>query len=158
MKSGKGFSKREVTVIIFMIAFSLGFSYAFDYTPVQPEGPLACFDDTCFTIEVVDTPETRQVGLMYREYLAPDSGMLFIFEEEAIYPFWMKNTLIELDMIWMNADYEVVYIARNVPPCEVEQCPSYNPGVAALYVLEVAGGRAAESGITVGDTMYVRYS
>ncbi len=110
-----------------------------------------CFDRNCFYVEVVDTPETRAQGLMFREYLPADEGMLFIFEEELIYSFWMKNTLIPLDMIWINSDFEVVHIYENAEPCEEDPCPSIDPGVPALYVLEVNAGKAREIGLSVGD-------
>ncbi len=119
--------------------------------PISNDTDKVCFDRNCFKVEVVDTPETRAQGLMFREYLPADEGMLFIFEEEFIYPFWMKNTLIPLDMIWINSDFEVVHIYENAEPCEEDPCPSIDPGVPALYVLEVNAGKAREIGLSVGD-------
>ena len=110
----------------------------------------ACFEDTCFNVEVVDTPETRQKGLMHRENLALNEGMLFVFDTSGNYPFWMKNTLIPLDMIWMNEEKEIVFIAKNVQPCEEDPCPSVNPGVDALYVLEINGGLSDVHSLEVG--------
>lgn len=115
-----------------------------------------CFDNACFNVEVVDTPETRAQGLMFREYLPEDEGMLFIFEEEDVYPFWMKNTLIPLDMIWINSDWTVVYVARDVQPCEEDPCPSINPWVPALYVLEVNAGLAEKYDVRVGSNAVFR--
>ncbi len=110
-----------------------------------------CFNGNCFKVEVVDTPEARQKGLMFRDYLPGDEGMLFVFEEEWIYSFWMKNTLIPLDMIWINSGLEVVHIHENAEPCKEDPCPSINPGVPALYVLEVNAGKARETGLSIGD-------
>lgn len=114
-------------------------------------GPQVCFDETCFNVEIVDTPQTRQQGLMYREKLDVDEGMLFVFEEIGNYPFWMKNTLIYLDMIWINTENKVVAIHRYAEPCTATPCKIYNPEADALYVLEIRGGMTVEKGINVGD-------
>ena len=90
---------------------------------------------------------------MNRDHLDQDAGMLFIFEEEDIYPFWMKNTLIPLDIIWLNKEKEVVFISHNTPPCKTEQCPSYNPKNNAKYVFEINSGTARDIGLEEGNVM-----
>lgn len=102
-----------------------------------------------FYIEVVDTPELRQQGLMHRESMAANRGMLFVWEEEQPRTFWMKNTLIPLDMIWINEAKEIVDI-QAAEPCKVENCPHYRGKAPAKYVLELNQGvlRAA-----VGDAV-----
>lgn len=110
-----------------------------------------CFGSECFTVELALTPEQQAQGLMGRESLDPGSGMLFVFQEEGIYPFWMKNTLIPLDMIWMDSEGKVVYIGRNERPCGPLECPGINPGVPARYVLEINEGLAEKMGIEEGD-------
>lgn len=110
-----------------------------------------CFRQECFEAEVVTTPEKIERGLMYREHLDEDKGMLFVFSSEGIHSFWMKNTLIPLDMIWINKKQQVVYIARNVQPCTEQECPSINPGVEALYVLEINSNMSEKKGISVSD-------
>lgn len=113
--------------------------------------PQVCFDSTCFNVEIVDTPQTRQQGLMYRERLGADEGMLFIFDSTGRYPFWMKNTLIYLDMIWIDSKNKVVAIHRYAEPCTADPCRSYDPEAEALYVLEISGGISVEKGINIGD-------
>ena len=76
--------------------------------------------------------------------------MLFVYDSEGNYPFWMKNTLISLDMIWINQNHEVVYIAENAESCK-EFCLEINPQKNAQYILEINGGLAKELGINVGD-------
>ncbi|UCD03429.1 MAG: DUF192 domain-containing protein [Candidatus Aenigmatarchaeota archaeon] len=115
-----------------------------------------CFnnDEKCFLVEIVSKPEDRARGLMERENLDPNRGMLFSFGEEGRYSFWMKNTKIPLDIIWINGDGEVVFIKRNAQPCPPEgECNSIDPTADAFYVLEVNAG-AAEN-ITVGDRVSI---
>lgn len=105
------------------------------------------------TAELAITPREREKGLMYRESLAPDQGMLFVFEEEDLYSFWMKNTLIPLDIIWLNSHRQIVHIEKNVPPCPGDPCPSYTPRYPALYVLELKAGQAEENGLKLFDQL-----
>ena len=101
-----------------------------------------------FTVEVARTPEEQANGLMHRQSLAPDRGMLFPYDPPQPASFWMKNTLIPLDIIFIRADRTIARIAANTVPLSLEPVPSLEP-VAA--VLEIAGGRAAELGIAPGD-------
>ncbi len=107
----------------------------------------------CFLVEVAQTPSERAKGLMFRENMERDRGMLFIFPLESRYAFWMKNTLIPLDIIWINSAKEVVSIAEDVRPCVEEECETFTPEAAASYVLEVNAGMAAEKDIKVGDRL-----
>jgi len=111
-----------------------------------------CFGSDCFYVELAETKEERALGLMFGESLDSDRGMLFIFDEEGEYSFWMKNTLIPLDIIWINSDKEVVYISKNTQPCG-EECKSVIPVGKAKYVLEINGGIADKIGIGLGDRL-----
>ena len=113
--------------------------------------PKVCMGKVCVGVELADTEALRTQGLMFRESLAWDRGMLFVFEQEDIYGFWMKNTRIPLDMIWIGADKRVVYIRERVQPCVTPVCQMYSPAAKALYVLEVTAGFVARNGIRVGD-------
>ncbi|MDP3882711.1 MAG: DUF192 domain-containing protein [Candidatus Staskawiczbacteria bacterium] len=118
---------------------------------------IACIKDACFSVELADTNEERELGLMYRTQLDKNRGMLFVFGNKGIYPFWMKNTLIPLDIIWINNDLKVVFINENSQPCPVEgECISVNPEVSALYVLEINAGLSKELGIKIGDTLDIK--
>lgn len=94
--------------------------------------------------EVADTTEKRARGLMERDLLPPDRGMLFTFPEPQQWTFWMKNTKIPLDIIWMDHNKTIVHIEHGVPGCNRRDdgCPQYQPDKKALYVLEVAAGVA----------------
>lgn len=108
-------------------------------------------DEThAFTVEIAVTPEEIQQGLMFRESLAPDAGMLFDFGMTRQASMWMKNTLISLDMLFIREDGSVVAIARNAQPGSLR---SLGPGVPVRAVLEIPGGRAQELDIEPGDTV-----
>ena len=87
---------------------------------------------------------------MFRKQMDPDKGMLFIFEEARVYPFWMKNTKIPLDIIWLDDRRKIVHIEKNVQPCQHDPCPNYDPMTNAMYVLEVNAGLTDEKNIQVG--------
>ena len=77
--------------------------------------------------------------------------MLFVFDKADMYPFWMKNTLIPIDIIWIDSQKKVVYIFENAQPCIQEDCIGINPEVKAQYILEVPAGQASNSGIEIGS-------
>lgn len=101
-----------------------------------------------FTVEVADNDVERAKGLMARKILSPDAGMLFVFSEPVQVSFWMKNTVISLDMIFISENGEIVGITKDVPPLSLDHRPAPSP---VLAVLEIAGGRADDLGIAVGD-------
>ena len=101
-----------------------------------------------FTVEVARTLPQQQTGLMNRLVLAPNRGMLFPYDPPEAVAFWMKNTLIPLDMIFVRSDGTIARIAANTVPLSLEQVPAGEPVGA---VLEIAGGRAAELGLAPGD-------
>lgn len=100
--------------------------------------------------EVADSEGKRSLGLMFRQTLPANRGMLFIFPVAGIYPFWMKNCRFPIDILWLSADKTIVHVAQRVPPCLDDPCPSYDPHVAALYVIEVVSGFAAQQGLHAG--------
>ncbi len=147
-------SNKKRVRIIFVIFILIIFIFLIYFVSIKPDDnpKKVCFSEKCVEVEIVDTPETRMQGLMFRESLGDGEGMLFIFEEENIYPFWMKNTLIPLDMIWISQDTKIIDIKTAVP-CEIDPCPNYSPSGKALYVLEVNAGFTDENEIEIGDTV-----
>lgn len=103
-----------------------------------------------FNVELADTEQERQTGLMFRESLPKDGGMLFDFGNPQPASIWMKNTLIPLDILFIDTDGKVLAIARNAVPHSLRQI---SPGVPVKGVLEINGGAAAELGINPGDTV-----
>ncbi len=106
-----------------------------------------------FTVEIADTQEKQALGLMFREQMADDHGMLFIFTAEAPRSFWMKNTRIPLDIIYFDRDLAMVSVAENARPCRVRLCPGYPSAGPAMYVLELNAGKASELGLVAGDRL-----
>lgn len=106
-----------------------------------------------FSVEIADTREKQALGLMYRDSLPEDHGMLFIFRDDAPRSFWMKNTRIPLDIMYFSARLELVSVAENARPCRVERCPVYPSDGPAKYVLELNAGMASALGLVAGDKM-----
>jgi len=110
--------------------------------------------DQVIQLEVAGTPEQQAIGLMSRTSLPDDRGMLFLFESPRRASFWMKNTLIPLDMIFL-LNGKVQAISSNVPPCKADPCPTYGPNALVDQVIELRAGRAAELGLKQGDRLKV---
>jgi uncharacterized membrane protein (UPF0127 family) len=106
-----------------------------------------------FDVELAVTPAQRAHGLMFRKQLAPDAGMLFLFDRAAPRTFWMKNTYLPLDIIFIGADGRIVSIARDTTPLTETPIPS---GAPALGVLEVNAGTAERLGLAAGDRVLHR--
>lgn len=101
-----------------------------------------------FIVEVANTPEEQSRGLMFRQSLAPDRGMIFPYDPPVNASFWMKNTLIPLDMVFIRPNGTIGRIAENTVPLSLDPVPALEPVSA---VLEIAGGRASELGLKPGD-------
>ena len=105
------------------------------------------------TTELAVTDAERQLGLMFRDKLDPDQGMLLVFEQEDYYSIWMKNMKIPLDILWLDKEKRIVHIERNVPPCKEEPCPSYISKLPSLFVLEIKSGEAERNNIKLYDRL-----
>jgi len=101
-----------------------------------------------FSAEIADTQLTRSRGMMWRESLAPEAGMLFLHEQPQYLSYYMRNTLIPLDLLFIREDGEIAKIIVNAQPLSLRALPSDTPVSA---VLELAGGRSVEAGIDPGD-------
>ena len=108
-------------------------------------------DGDSISAELAVTPEERTRGLMFRKNMGFDQGMLFIFDKEGFYSFWMKNMRISLDFIWLDAEKRIVHIEQNVPPCKQEPCPTYASKVPAMYFLELKAGSVEKRKLKILD-------
>lgn len=142
-------------LIIFIVILVYSFFYFADIllSPSfrQDFSDSVCIKENCFYVESVKKEAERERGLMNREKLDKDSGMLFLFEKNDVYPFWMKNTLIPLDIVWINEDRKIVYISKDNKPCVESDCPQINPGIVSRYVLEINAGISSDIGLEIGD-------
>jgi len=108
-----------------------------------------------FSVEIADTQEKQALGLMFRDSMPADHGMLFIFTNEAPRSFWMLNCRIPLDIMYFDKEMNMVSISADTPPCRVTNCPSYPSIKPAMYVLELNAGMASELGVGPGDKLTV---
>ncbi len=132
---------------------ALGGSYesGFDAAHAEPDVPLVCIDDDCFRVEIADTEAEQSKGLMWRTSLAGDEGMLFVFESRKRHAFWMRNTVLPLDIIWID-NSTVVDIVVNAQPCD-RNCDVYVPDDKADHVLEINGMESLKREIRVGSNV-----
>lgn len=136
------------TSVIFLFSLAIGL-FACRNDPrlvIQTRGG----KDVAFEVEIADTPAKREMGLMYRRELPDDRGMLFIFPGESVLTFWMKNTPIPLDMIFIGGDLKIVGIVREAVPFTLSARAVDAP---SRYVLEIKGGLAQKRGVEVGDRL-----
>lgn len=131
--------------VIFLLVFLIGCTKNFEKIAIGNGKEVIDVD-----VEIADDDEERVQGLMFRKNLNRDSGMLFVFENEGYQTFWMKNTLIPLDMIFIDKGFEIVDI-KNAVPCEEEPCKLYKSSKPAKYVLEVNSGFAIKNNVKIGD-------
>jgi uncharacterized membrane protein (UPF0127 family) len=118
-----------------------------DQVPV-PQATLP--DGFIVNLELATTPEEISTGLMFRPSLPENQGMLFLFDQPRLPSFWMKNTLIPLDLVFLDPTGAVVDVIASVQPCAVEPCPNYPPSSPAQAVLEIGAGVAAMHGLENG--------
>jgi uncharacterized membrane protein (UPF0127 family) len=111
-------------------------------------------DGTQIQLEVAQTPQQQAMGLMYREALPDNRGMLFNFASPQPVSFWMKNVPVPLDMVFLRKGV-VQYIEASAPPCTNEPCPTYGPRTLIDQVIELRSGRAAELGLKTGDKVTI---
>jgi uncharacterized membrane protein (UPF0127 family) len=155
-----------------LIACALGLAACVGNQPAEgqwaaPMAEATFPDKTLVRLEVADSEEERTRGLMFRKELAATEGMIFVFEEPGFYPFWMRNCLIALDLLWLDAGGTVLSIAPSLPPCRLAgcnppcdsyECPTYppDPGTIASYVVEVQSGFAKTHNLRKGDRLVLK--
>jgi len=155
----------KVTTIIVLIAVAVFFivnnlinndTPEVKYYTFKKEGELTFADSLGnakikIDLEIADNEYERQLGLMNRKSMGENQGMLFIFPYEKMQSFWMRNTLIPLDIIFINKDKEIITIHKNTKTLSTQSYPSTEP---ALYVVEVVGGFTDRHNIIVGDKIF----
>lgn len=110
-----------------------------------------CINNHCFNVEIAESKRERSKGLMFRKNLDPNKGMIFLHNDEEVISISMKNTLIPLDVIWIDREKKIIHIEKNLQPCISDPCESFKQ--TAKYVLEINVGKADEYSIKVGDDL-----
>lgn len=121
----------------------------------NPHQATVCAQQHYFTVEIADNMISQAQGLMNRASLDADKGMLFVFRTNGIHKFWMKNTLIPLDIVWLDDSQQVVFIEHNAKPCGTSECSAISPDKNSRYVLEINGGIAEKIGLHIGDAVTI---
>ena len=149
--------QRRRSLVLFLILLFSFPGYTLAGNDPAPSGliPITLPGGAIIQAELANTPQKRAEGLMYREHLADDRGMLFTFSQAETWVFWMKNTKIPLDLIWINEKKQIIHMEQRVPICTRtdDSCPQYRPNEGALYVLELAAGRAEELRLQRGSKL-----
>ncbi len=141
---------------ILFVGFALNCARAEAPAPAPPPSPAVIFPDgTAVQVDLATTPDQQARGLMFVDSLPADHGMLFLFDSDERRPFWMKNCLIALDMVWLDADFRVADISHDVQPCKEDPCPNVFPSGPIRNVLEVQAGLCAAHKLAVGDKLVV---
>jgi len=115
--------------------------------------PVVCFKGFCLDVEIADDIESRKEGLMFREELRETKGMLFSFEVQGNYSFWMKNVGFPIDIIFISEEKKIIHIEHSALPCLGGSCIQYYSERPASYVLETAAGISYKYNLSVGDTV-----
>ncbi len=127
-------------------------SFIFSLTCLVASFKKVCLKNICIEAEIADSAQERQQGLMSREHLAEDQGMLFIFDEESIPSFWMKNMRFALDILWIDKEKRIVGITQNAQPC-VSSCPGLAPDKKVKFILELNSGFVRKNEIKIGELL-----
>lgn len=106
-------------------------------------------------VEIAKTSKEQSHGLMYKTDLRENEGMWFPYDKERNLTFWMKNTLIPLDIIFIDANNKIINISKNTPPCKSSNCPTYSSTSPAKYVLELNAGFSDNHFLNTGDKIYL---
>ncbi|SRR3990167_3764809 len=149
-------SKIFLIALLVFVFLTTGLFILFKKQPEKKWGR-ACFKENCFDVQLAQNGIERAKGLMSQKSLGQNEGMLFLFDKEAKYSFWMKNTLIPLDIIWINKDNRVVFISENNQPCKWYHCFSINPTAEAKYVLEINSRMVEKISLKIGDELILTY-
>lgn len=145
---------KKMVLMIGIILFLSIFAFCFLYH--QASQKVIMINHYKLSVEISKIPEEYERGLSGRKSLQENEGMLFVFPKEDYWSFWMPDMNFPIDIIWMNKNCEVVYIAKNLPPCENrESCPVVKPDKLSQYVLETVAGFSEKHQVTVGEKLNI---
>lgn len=140
-------------IVLASVFYSLGMKPTETVSQVSYSTKEVTLGNTQYILEVADTPMLRERGLSYRTSLAPQTGMLFVFDTPGVLKFWMKDMNFPIDIIWLDADKKVVHIEHSLSPQTYPQ--SFGPDIPTQYVIELGAGEAQKTGIKVGSRVSI---
>jgi uncharacterized membrane protein (UPF0127 family) len=144
---------KVAAAVLLVIAATFGFGiYYYFLQPMRVTHIMIA--GTILTVEIADTTSEQVKGLSARNSLPADHGMLFVFDHEDFWGFWMKDMRFPLDIIWFNETPDAIFIERDLQPCTSTSCPIYVPPGLVMYVLEVNAGFATARNISLGTGFY----
>ena len=149
---------RVFLISLILVVISLGDDKSFSFnSPSNEPATISTPAGFLISVEIAETADKRAEGLMFRKSLKADQGMLFIFPEMGYWTFWMKNTLIPLDILWMDELGKILHVESQVPICTKtdDSCPRYSSTRESLYVLEIRDGMAKKLGLTPGKQLSI---
>lgn len=136
-------------VALSVLVLAAGYFFSVPKSVVQVGPRIVHLSGQTIRVSVADTEASRELGLGGREGLASDEGMLFVFPEDGVHAFWMKGMKFSIDILWIDSQGKIIYIAQNIAP---ETYPkSFGPGTPVRYVLELPANYALQHGIKAGD-------
>ncbi len=141
--------RTAIAVLVIVIVASISVSY-FAFRPLKTVQ--IKFAGVVLNVELAKTQAEQAKGLSGRDSLPADHGMLFVFDNEDYWAFWMNGMRFPLDIIWFNAGRQTVFIEQSLQPCPPDACPSFAPSAKAMYVLEVNAGFVVNHNVSLGDT------
>lgn len=141
--------KKIFLIVLILIALGLAFTLYTNKIKRTSYPQTLTIGEKEFHIAVADSPEEQELGLGNVKSMPTDAGMLFIFEKPDRYGFWMKDTLIPLDMLWIDGEKKIIHIEKNVLPDSYPKV--YTPITPALYVLELNSGSVEKNNLSVGE-------
>jgi uncharacterized membrane protein (UPF0127 family) len=146
---------RKIIAVILLVIFATTL-YA-GYLLSRPAGVRQIeFGGVILSVEIVTTPADQERGLSFRDSIPTDHGMLFVFQSEGMWGFWMKGMRFPLDIVWFDSQKRVVFMEQNLAPCTPQSCPPYTPPVNTMYVLEVNAGFVQAHNVALGDAFSFR--
>lgn len=147
--------KKKTLIAALLLLFVIIFSYAI-YKNSSDKLEKVCIEDkACFYVDIADNLNKREKGLSGRQSLGNDGGMLFIFEEETLPGFWMKDMNFPIDIIWIDKNMKIISIEKSLEPCEEgKECPVVYPDEKIKYVLEINSGLSDGYGFEEGNSVY----
>jgi uncharacterized protein len=149
---GENYMKKEIIAIL--AAAVLILSLVLGVVAINKDNKIILITDSGkheFKVEIAETFEEKTKGLMNREIMPEDQGMLFTYADEEFRSFWMKSTLIPLDIVFIDGDFNVVDIKKDAQPCAADPCTLYVSESPAQYVLEINAGISKKIGLKTGD-------